>query len=128
MFWFERIPPPFVPLIDRLILVVSISCVAISLFAPVAYRRYVMDRIMRDAITSAKNTLLIFGCIGLILYGFAFERVPYLSMRIFWLPLIVWFVWRCLRHDRRIRVEIPQIQHKRMEREKFEKWLPKPKR
>ncbi|MEK7116120.1 MAG: hypothetical protein AAB879_01865 [Patescibacteria group bacterium] len=128
-FWFSQIPPPFVPFFDRGILVISAAFAAAGLLAyllPVRSR--ISDRFTREVVMAAANTLLWMGCVGLILYGFAFERVPYLSMRLFWIPLVMWFVWRVWKHWKMLAIEIPRIHRERAEREKFEKWLPKRKR
>ena len=127
-FWFNPVPPPFLPFFDRAILVICFTFVIVGILAYVMRARSKMDIPTQDAVASAANTLLITGFVGLILYGIAFERVMYLSMRIFWIPLIAWFVWRVVIHWKTVTREIPKIQKALAEREQFEKWLPKRKR
>lgn len=127
-FWFNPIPPPFVPLIDRLLLVILGACILLGVYAYIVRARGQLDKLMRQAFGRAGTLLLIVGFVGLLLYAFAYERVPYLSMRLWWILLIALVGWDAWRLYRFVCVKIPQIRAKQATREQFEKWLPKQKK
>jgi len=64
---------------------------------------------------------------GAIFYWFTAERVPVLSARFFFLIwFVVFAVWMWIRVVKPIRL-LPLIHQEEVEREKYEKWLPRPK-
>ncbi len=127
-FWFAPTPPPFIPFFDHAVLVVSAAFLIVGILAYFLRTRGRIDRLTKDAVASAANTLLVTGIIGLILYALAFERVAFLSMRVLWIPLAAWLVWRAWTHWKTVMVDIPAIRKIAAERQQFEKWLPKPKK
>lgn len=127
-FWFSTTPPPFLPVVDKLILVVMAACVLVGAIAFLIRLQSGRDKLMKQALGRAGTVLVTTGLIGLLLYAFSYERVIYLSMRIWWLPLIAWFLWEAWKMYRFVFVKIPEIQKLQAERDQFEKWLPKKKK
>lgn len=126
-FWFNPLPPPFVPLIDRFLLVTLGAFLLVGACAYVIRVRGNMDTLTRQALHRASKLLLTAGFVGLLLYALAYERVIYLSMRLWWIFLFAWIGWDAWRLYQFVFVKIPQIHMAQAEREKFEKWLPKKK-
>lgn len=83
-------------------------------------RRNLYNRIWQKLYFFSLSNLII----GLILYFFAFELLPFLSMR-FWFLLwgvgmLVWLVFIA-----KIFKEIPKIKEQRLKEEEFKKYIPK---
>lgn len=126
-YWFNPNPPPFMLVYDRALLVVMSLLTLAGIVVFIYCLRGNMDRLMRKAMEKAGNLLFLTGLFGLLLYAFTYERVLYLSMRILWLPLAIWFVWEAWKLYKLIYVKIPEIRKIQADREQFEKWLPKKK-
>ncbi len=125
-FWFTVMPPPFLLLVDRILLGVSLLML-ISGVVTAYWRGHqtTLDKLVQQAWYSAQASLLYGGILGLLLYGFAYERVPYLSMRIWWLALLVWIGWRGWILYQLIYIDFPAARRESTQREQFTKWLPK---
>ena len=114
------------PIADHFVLFV-VSLLTLAGIAVFIYcLRGNMDRLMRQAMEKAGSLLFTTGLIGLLLYALAYERVVYLGMRALWIPLAVWFVWKCWTLYKLVYVTNPELRKTQLERERFEKWLPKP--
>lgn len=127
-FWFNPAPPPFLPLVDRLLLVFFLGLVVIGILAHLARLRGGLEKMTRRAIARAGTLLITMGLFGLLLWVFLYERVSYLSMRMWyvvWLGLLIWWAWNIYRF---VFVEMPQKQKMSEEREALNKWLPKSKK
>ncbi len=86
-----------------------------------------MEKDQRRILRRVRNILLTAGCLGWLLYGLVWERVPVLGMRIFflvWLCVHVYWAYRIWRFAAR---ELPAKHKVDAERAAYEKWLPKPK-
>lgn len=126
-FWFNLSAVPFMPWLERAL---PIALVAIGLAGVVAliYATYARGiakdakRLWRRIGTAA----LLAGLSGGVIYFFHWQRVPYLSMRLFWLCWLVGFGYWAYRiwHDEFRK--LPGERAKDAEREAYEKWLPKP--
>lgn len=83
------------------------------------------DKLARRVWNKIGTLLVSTGLVGLLLYAFGYEQIPYLGMRFFvlvwlvWIGIWAWQVWRFAY------VEVPEMRRERAEREKFTKWLPK---
>ncbi|MFH1620833.1 MAG: hypothetical protein ABIB04_01985 [Patescibacteria group bacterium] len=126
-YWFKPTPTLFIPVVNWIFLGL-IACAVLAGFAMFFLKmRGGKEKLTKRALGKAGTFLLNFGLSGFVLYGLLYERVPYLSMR-FW--LLIWLVgfgyyaWLVYKY---IFVEMVRIKQEKVEREKFEKWLPKKK-
>ena len=124
-YWFTPTPVPFMPIVDTALLVTFSVLFIVGILALVLRIRGRMDKLMRRAVIRAGMALFSTGLVGLILYAFSYERVPYLSMRILFFLWAVWFVCWAYRLFRHVTTDIPAVRAEQMERNQFNKWLPK---
>lgn len=86
------------------------------------------DKLLRRVWRNVQTCLISFGSTGFLLLFLAWQRIPFLSLRVFWL---IWFAahagWLYALYTKAMR-EIPAIQKARAERASYEKWLPKAKK
>lgn len=125
--WFQVQPPMFVPWVGTALLVVFTALAVVGLVAKIYGVRAGLDKLVRRAVQRAGTCLLSMGLTGLLLYFFVYEHVPVLSMRLWllvWLLSILVWAWSILRY---VQVEIPKVNAVKAERERLNKWLPKPK-
>jgi hypothetical protein len=128
-FWFDLNAVPFTPWFEKGLLIVLAASlvVGIGLFIYVRLAKG-LDKDGRRMWRRFGLLSLCAGASGFLLYFFVWERVPVLSMRIFWVVWVFgfgywkWNIWK--EHFRLI----PAEQAKAKEREAYEKWLPKPKK
>jgi len=117
----------FVPWVGTALLVVFTALAVVGLVAKIYGVRAGLDKLVRRAVQRAGTCLLSMGLTGLLLYFFVYEHVPVLSMRLWllvWLLSILVWAWSILRY---VQVEIPKVNAVKAERERLNKWLPKPK-
>ncbi|MBU1348533.1 hypothetical protein KJ781_00475 [Patescibacteria group bacterium] len=125
-YWFDSLPPPFLPVIDRSLLAVFGILLVAGIIARIVASRHGWEKMTKRLVARSGGMLTTLGAFGLVLYALSYERVPVLSSRLgylLWVGLLGWYVWKTYRF---IRVEIPSVQKRREEREQLEKWLPKP--
>lgn len=127
-YWFDPVPPPFLPFVDRLLLVAFMGLAIVGIIAHLARLRAGLEKMTRRAVGRAGTLLITMGLFGLLLWTLAYERVPYLSMRMWYLVWSVLFVIWGYRIYRFVFVEIPSRQKQNEEREAINKWLPKSKK
>lgn len=127
-FWLNPNPPQFLLWTDRFLLVLVVACTVVGIVTAVIRSRPGFDKWMRRGLSKIAALMITMGLAGLLLYAFSYERIPYLSMRVWWIAWLlivavwVWFVARYFR------IDIPAARKQRIEREQFEKWLPKNKK
>jgi len=126
-FWFNPNPPPFLSIYNIVIVAFIIAALVSGIVAYALPRLKAMDKLDRQIAQRIGFIWVAFGIIGLMLYAFAYERVAYLSMRAFWLPLLIWVIWKKWQIYQFVFKKVPEIRKARQEKEKFEKWLPKKK-
>jgi hypothetical protein len=126
-FWFGTLPPPFMPKIGMFLLSLPITMVFVGALALLFTLRAGTDKLVRRAVARAGRALLNWGIVGLLLFLFSFERVPFLSMRFFWLLWAVWIGVQTYKMWRYASVDLPAVKQERAERDQYEKWLPKKK-
>ena len=114
-------------MIDRVILVVVAAFIIVGTAAEIIRVRG-MDKMTKRALSRAGILLISSGLVGLVLYAFAYERVMYLGMRLWWIVWFVWIVIAAWRIARFVRVEIPAMNKERAAETAFNKWLPKSKK
>ena len=126
-YWFALQPQFFTPIMSRAILVLFVAMTVVGILGFVFIMKRKIDKYNRRAIERASTLLFTMGLFGLLLYFFAFEHVPILSMRIWyivWLSSALFWAWLVYRY---ISVEVPAKRALKQEREKMNKWLPKAK-
>lgn len=127
-FWFNPNPPPFLPVYNIVVIAVIAACLVSGIVAYALPRLKTMDKLDRQIAQRLGFLWIAFGLVALLLYGIAYERVMYLSMRIFWVPLIVWAGWQKWKIYQFIFQTVPAVRKAREEKEQYEKWLPKKKK
>jgi hypothetical protein len=126
-YWFGSGIMPFAPIVGRSILILMSGLV----LAGLAITMYLklqkgMDKAIRRVWKRVAALSATMGAIGLLLYGFYYEGIAVLSMRfwyIIWLAILVWWAYDIVMEYRKTKA----AQLGDIERQKFEKWLPKPK-
>jgi Ca2+/Na+ antiporter len=102
--------------------------VVIGIVALLARLRTGLEKTVRRALMRAASMFITMGLFGLFLWGVLYERVPYLSMRawyLLWLFLLGFWIYRIYHF---VFVEVPARQKVSEEREAINKWLPKSKK
>ena len=127
-FWFNPNPPPFIPVINTALIVVILAFIVAGIAAYLYRRKTELDKLDRQKFGRIGRLCLTFGITSLFLYAIAFERVNYLSMRIFWIPLFAWAIWDAWKLWMFVTKKLPEIRKAQAEREQYEKWLPKRKK
>lgn len=125
-FWFAVFPPPFLTWVDRTLLMLSVlACISGVVLIYLTRRLHAQKKLEQQVWNLTQMTLLWSGVIGLLLYTFTYERIPYLSMRVWWLALVAWTLWRCLTIWRLVYIKLPHARKEAAQREQYTKWLPK---
>jgi hypothetical protein len=127
-FWFNPTPPPLLVWSEWILLVILVACVVAGIAVAVVRARSGFEKLVRRGLGRVASLLITVGLAGLLLFAFAYERIPYLGMRLWWIGwavLVGIWAWGIVRY---FQVDIPAIRKQRAEREQFEKWLPKSKK
>jgi fatty acid desaturase len=126
-FWFNLTAVPFLPWIDKALLILLTGLLLAGAALHVYIKKTSIPKDMRPVYVGATAWLVWAAVVGFLLYGFTWQRIPVLSMRLFWLFWLGGFgYWKyALWHA--YKVEIPAARASAKEREAYEKWLPKPK-
>jgi amino acid transporter len=126
-FWFTLYPPALTSLVSKILLVVFVAVFLVGIIAKIYSIKTKLEKWNRRVIDKMAGLLLTMGAFGLLLFVFAYEQIPILSMRagyILWLIILgiwIYFLYKF------IAVEIPKQRQLKQEREHEDKWLPKPK-
>lgn len=121
-------PDMFIPWVGMTFLVVFTVMAIVGIVAKIYGVKAGLDKFVRRAVERAGNLLLTMGLVGLLICFFTFEHVPILSMRLWllvWLLSALAWVWSIARY---VRVDIPAKRELMAERERLNKWIPKPKK
>jgi amino acid transporter len=127
-FWFGLYPPALTTWATRILLVVFVAIFLVGIIAKIYSIKTKLEKWNRRAIDKAASLLLSMGAFGLLLFIFAYEQIPILSMRagyLLWLIILgiwIYFLYKF------IFIEIPKQRALKKERDHEDKWLPKPKR
>ncbi|MDF1497021.1 MAG: hypothetical protein P1P90_03090 [Patescibacteria group bacterium] len=127
-FWFSQYPPALTPWATRILLVVFVAIFLVGVIAKIYSIKTKLEKWNRRAIDKSASLLLSMGAFGLLLFVFAYEQIPVLSMRagyILWLLITAVWIYFLYKF---IAVEIPKQRKLKQEREHEDKWLPKPKK
>lgn len=127
-YWFSINPPPFLPAVERGLLVAfavwMLGGVAASLFL----MKQGIEKPTRRMFEKAAALLTWSGLTGLVLWAFAYERIPVLSMRVLFLLVVIWIAIGGYDLIRYVMVEIPATRKVEAEREQQMRWLPRKKK
>ncbi len=127
-FWFSVTALPFTPVLDKVILIFMLGLTLSGIGIWVYAQQAVQDKTARQTQRSLATVLGLAGISGLYLYGVTWQRIPVLSMRIFFVVWVIGFGYWGYRLYRRVKIEIPLQRREALERAAYEKWLPKPKK
>lgn len=127
-YWLSLNPTPFQPWAERLLLVVFGVFVLFGIITWIAEVNGGFSKPAKRALGRAASLLLWSGFVGLLLWVFAYERLPILSLRLFYLLWLAWVVYGFSRIYHFLWVEVPAKERMLAEREARERWLPRPKR
>jgi amino acid transporter len=124
-YWFSPFTVPFLPLVDKLVLI-FMAALLIAGVACGVYAKYEkkLPKDTKKLLRRYSEALSTAGVSGLILYGFTWQMIPYLSMR-FW--YVVWFavfgfwIWTIIRFQLK---ELPARKKMREEQAERAKWIP----
>ncbi len=128
LYWFNTTATPFLPLIDKMVLILLYGLLIAGIGCAV-YAKYgkKMEKYLKRLLRRYASALTTAGAIGLLLYAFTWQRVPILSMRFFF---VLWFVLFAYWIGTIVRFQIKELPARRKLREEQiarEKWLPKKK-
>lgn len=127
-FWFSVTALPFTPILDKVILILMLGLALGGIGILVYARQAVQEKEQRRLQKRVAALLLCAGFSGLYLYGVTWQRIPVLSMRMFFVLWAGGFGWWGYTIYRYYRIELPLQLREAREREAYEKWLPKPKK
>ena len=130
-YWFNIYALPFLPAVNVMILVVLSLLVlagAVGYLIAVTSVGQKMDKYMRRLLRACAVASFWMGVCGFVLYFMTWQRIPVLSMRMWWIVWLAIFGWIASRLERWAKKEIPAERRLHAERAAYEKWLPKPKR
>lgn len=127
-YWFSVRPIPFLPVVEKGLIIAFGIMVLLGVAGFLLLFKRGWSKVAKTIIARFANTLTWIGLIGAVLWSFTYENVVILSMRIFYIPLIIWILWDFYWLYRYLRVEVPQREQLNRERAEFRKWLPKRKK
>ncbi len=126
-FWVNPYTQPFSPWVDHLVLFFLVV-LTLAPFGISWMRRRAKEKLIKRIWGRVFGVCLCAGLTGLVLYAITWQRIPVLGVRIFW-P--IWFLahvsW-ALSIFLRARKMIPAARRAQLERQAYEKWLPKAKK
>ncbi len=127
-FWFSLYPPALTPWATRVMLVIFMALFIVGIVGKIYSIKTKLEKWTRRAVDKASGMLITMGVLGLMLFMFAYEQIPVLSMRF---GYIIWFIilgiWLYFLY-KFIYIEIPKQRKLKEAREHVDKWLPKPKK
>lgn len=124
-YWFNVRPIPFVPGLDKALIIGFGILFLLGIGGFLLLLKHGWSKPAKKIISRFANTLTWIGLIGALLWFFNYEQIVILSMRAFFLPLIVWFGFDVYWLYKYLRIEIPQQEQLMREREQRFKWLPR---
>ncbi len=128
-FWFNMQYLPFMPWLEQALPIVMAALVAIGI-GLLVFGRFGkgLEKERRMMFRQLGTKELMAGLVGLLLFFFHWQRVPFLTMRVLWLIWAIGFgYWAYVIWKEHFKVG-PAERAKAAERAAYEKWLPKPKK
>lgn len=127
-YWFSLRPIPFVPVIEKALIIGFAVIFALGVAGFLLLLKHGWSKTAKHIVQRFANTLTWIGLIGALLWSFTYEEIVILSMRAFYLPLIVWICWDFYWLYKYVRIEVPLKEQRILERQQQLKWLPKRKK
>jgi|WetSurMetagenome_2_1015567.scaffolds.fasta_scaffold534768_2 hypothetical protein len=127
-YWFALNPTPFLPWADRALLVLFGAFTVFGIITWIVEIKGGWNKSVKRALDRAASLLIWSGIVGLLLWSFSYERVPILSMRVFYLPWVAWIGYGAWSIWHYLWVEVPAKEELHREQIERNKWLPKSKR
>ena len=127
-YWFSIRPVSFIPVVEKGLIIAFGFLFVLGIAGFLLMLKHGQSKTKKRIVRRFSNTWVWIGILGAILWSFTYENVVILSMRIFYLPLIIWFLWDFYWLFKYLRVEVPQHEQMVREREQYHKWLPKKKK
>lgn len=110
--WFNTIPL-YGALTLRLFFIVSLSIMILGAFVRMLSKKRISDALQLEAIRRIATLLVVLGLFGVWYWFVAFQQIPFLSARFWFIVWVVWgLVWLCY-IVRYIRKTIPEIREKK---------------
>lgn len=124
-YWFGTAPQPFLPVVNNIVLIVLYGLLvaggACGFYAKFGKK---LEKDLKRLLRDYSSALTTAGAVGLLLYAFTWQRVPFLSMRFFfviWAALFGYWIWTIARYQINVLPEKRQLREEQAERNK---WLP----
>jgi len=127
-YWFSVRPVPFVPLVEKGLIILFGVFFVLGIAGFLLLLKHGWSKVAKHIIRRFSNTWVWIGLLGAMLWSFSYEDVVILSMRIFYIPLVIWFLWDFYWLIKYLRIEVPQREQIIREYEERRKWLPKKKK
>lgn len=127
-YWFNLQAVPFQPTVERVLLAVFATVTIAGIACYLIPLRRGMDKGIKHALLRLGAMLAWSGILSLLLWFFAWQQIPLLSMRAFYLPIAIWIVWGGISIARSVWIDLPAQRKAEAERLERERWLPKKKK
>lgn len=126
-YWIDPTPAPFSSLVLRSLLLFFCAFFLAGILLRLVALRHGWEKATRKLFQRIAGAFVVLSIFGLFLYICEVQRVYALSARvlyIFWAMIFLIYAWRIIKY---VWIDVPAAEKKKEEREKIEKWLPKPK-
>ncbi len=124
-YWFATRPAPFAPVVSSVLLVVFAVILIGGITASIVPLKAGLSKTMKRACYRCAALLVSTGLGGLLLWVFAYQELPILSMRFFYIAWFLWIAFGLYGIYRYLWIEVPVQERMAKERQEREKWLPK---
>lgn len=127
-YWFSLRPIPFIPLVEKGLIIGFGVIFLLGVAGFLILLKHGWSKVAKHIVSRFANTLTWIGLLGALLWSFTYENILIFSMRIFYVPLIVWICYDLYWLYMYLRVEVPRREQMILEHEQRRKWLPKRKK
>jgi hypothetical protein len=127
-YWFNVHPIPFQPIAEKGLIIGFGVIFLLGIGGYLLLLKHGKTKTLKEIIQRFSNTFTWIGILGALLWSFTYEGIVIFSMRIFFVPLLVWFCFDLYWLYKFLRVEVPRREEMMREREFQNKWLPKRKK
>ncbi len=127
-YWFNPRPFPFLPVIDRGLMVLFGGLLVVAIILWIVERKHGLNKQTKRILRRIAEASFWLSVFGWILYGLVYQRIYILGARgwfLLWVALLAWYVWSIWQY---VFVKIPEQKKKHEEREEIQKWLPEKKK
>jgi FtsH-binding integral membrane protein len=126
-YWFSIRAIPFQPAIERGLLLFFGAVTVTGLVISLALLKKGYAKPIKRSLGRIASLFTWSGAAGLALWAFAYQGVPVLSMRFFYVLWAAWVIFGLYSVFRYVWIEVPRKRKMYEERIEREKWLPKKK-